>query len=183
MNTPDPGRRLVGWQAQRVGRFAVRALLPAVLCLSLAAFGLAGCAAKPPKPVKTVLHVSAQADVNPDAQGRPSPIVVRIYQLKDNAAFKEADFFAIFDKEEPTLAGSLVGREEFVLAPGDKRSEEFAVSRDAKFVGVVAAFRDIRNSQWRVLQPAPTKGLVNIVKKDALTVVVEKTSITLAIAD
>jgi len=34
-----------------------------------------------------------------------------------------------------------------------------------------------------VLQPAPTKGLVNIVKKDALTVVVEKTSITLAIAD
>jgi len=151
----------------------------AMLCVAL----VAACAAKPPKPVKARLSIAAAASANPDADGRPSPVVVRIYQLKDGAAFGNADFFAIFDKEEPTLAGSLVGREEFVLAPGDKRSEEFAVSRDAKFVGVVAAFRDIRNSQWRVLQPAPTKGLVNIVKKDALTVVVEKTSITLAIAD
>lgn len=150
----------------------------AILCLALAA-----CAAKPPKPVKARLSIAAAANANPDADGRPSPVVVRVYQLKDDAAFGNADFFAIFDKEEATLAGSLVGREEFVLAPGDKRTEEFGVSREAKFVGVAAAFRDIRNSQWRVLQPAPKKGLVNIVKKDALNIVVEKASVTLAIAD
>ena len=147
----------------------------AFLCLALAA-----CAAKP---VKARLSIAAAANSNPDAGGRPSPVVVRVYQLKDDAAFVNADFFAIFDKEEATLAGSLVGREEFLLTPGDKRTEEFGVSREAKFVGVAAAFRDIRNSQWRVLQPAPKKGLVNIVKKDALTIVVEKTSVTLAIAD
>jgi type VI secretion system protein VasD len=150
----------------------------AILCLAVSA-----CGTKPPKPVKARLSIEAAADANPDSAGRPSPVVVRIYQLKDDAAFGNADFFAIFDQEDATLAGVLVGREEFMLAPGDQRKAEFAVSRDAKFVAVAAAFRDIRNSQWRVLQPAPKKGLTNIVKKDALAIVVEKTRVTLAVAD
>src|SRR5271155_5434729 len=67
---------------------------------------------KPPKPQVVKLIVSASTDVNPDALGRPSPVVVRIYQLKDDAAFKDADFFALYDKEQPTLAASLISREE-----------------------------------------------------------------------
>jgi type VI secretion system protein VasD len=153
-------------------------LLTAIACVALAA-----CASGPPKPAKARLSIAATADVNPDSAGRPSPVVVRVYQLKDDAAFGNADFFAIFDKEEATLGGSLLGREEFVLAPGDEKTAEFAVSREAKFVGIAAAFRDIRNSEWRVVKPAPRKGLADIVKKDALSIVVEQSRVTLAIAD
>jgi len=31
------------------------------------------------------------------------------------------------------------------------------VPKTARFVGVVAAYRDIRNAQWRVVVPAPLK--------------------------
>ena len=57
-------------------------------CLTLTA-----CKSAPPKPKVMKLNVAVSADANPDAQNRPSPIVIRIYQLKDDAAFKDADFF------------------------------------------------------------------------------------------
>ena len=70
------------------------------------AFLLAGCAwlvacsSAPPKPQVVKLTFAVSADVNPDAQNRPSPVVVRLYQLKDDAAFKDADIFTLLDKEQ-----------------------------------------------------------------------------------
>ena len=68
---------------------------------------LVGCSSpppKPPQPVNVKLTLVASPDVNPDGQNRPSPIVVRIYQLKDDTGFKDADYFALYDKEAATLA-------------------------------------------------------------------------------
>jgi len=144
---------------------------------------LVSCSSAPPKPTKAKMTVAAVAEINPDAGGRPSPVVIRVYQLKDDAAFSDADFFAIFDDEAATLGSALLMREEFVLTPGDRRQVELPVSREARFVGVVAAFRDIRNAQWRALAAAPKKGLTDLVKKDAIEVTVERARVTLAVAD
>lgn len=109
--------------------------------------------------VKAPMTVSATADANPDSTGRPSPVVVRVYQLRAEAAFAAADFFALFDDEQKVLGPELISRDEFVLAPGEKRTLDVAVSGQTRFVGAIAAFRDIRNSQWRTVVPAPRKGL------------------------
>ena len=159
-----------------------RARLCTVALLAVV-IGGAGCASKPPKPEKAWLTVAAQPDVNPDASGRPSPIVLRVYQLKDDAAFRDADFFAIFDKEQATLAASLVGRQEFELGPGEQHRLDYALSGDTKFIAAVAAFRDIRNAEWRVLAGAPKKGVKNVVKRHTVSVTVDKSRVTLAVAD
>lgn len=152
----------------------------AAWALLAAALLVGGCASKPPKPAPARLTVLARADVNPDDGGRPSPVVLRVYQLKDDAAFRNADFFAIFDNEQATLAASLIDRKEFELAPGDSRTIDFPVSGDAKFLGVVAAFRDIRNSEWRALVSAPKKSYKNIIKTDKVLVTAEKARVTLS---
>lgn len=161
-------------------RLASTVALALVVTVVLA---LSACAAKPPKPVKAHLTVAARADVNPDAAGRPSPVIVRVYQLKDDAAFSGADFFAVFDQEQATLGPSLIGREEFVMAPGAEQSLEYPVSQDASFVGVVAAFRDIRNAEWRVLEPAPRKQLKDVIKDTTVSIVVERSSVRLNVTD
>jgi len=125
----------------------------------------------------------AQAQINPDASGRPSPIVVRVYQLKSEDKYAQADFFALFDDDQKALGGDLLGREEAELAPGETRELQFAVSRDAKFVGVLAAFRDIRNSRWRAIQPAPKKGWLDVFGKDAITVTVSRDAVALTVKD
>jgi type VI secretion system protein VasD len=104
------------------------------------------------------MTLAASADTNPDANGRPSPIVVRVFQLKTDAAFKGADFFALFDDDQKVLGPELITRDEYVLNPSEKKTIDVVVSRDARFVGALAAFRDIRNAQWRGLVPAPRAG-------------------------
>ena len=59
-----------------------------------------------------------------------------LYQLKGDAAFTNAEFFALFDDEQKVLGPELIGREEYVLAPSEKRTVESAVSGAARFVGV-----------------------------------------------
>jgi type VI secretion system protein VasD len=160
----------------------VRARLSGALvcCLVIA---LAGCASKPPKPVKTRLVVTAKADVNPDADGRASPIVVRVYQLKEDAAFRDAEYFAIVDREQATLAASLVSRKELTLAPGDQQTLDFPVSADARYIAVAAGYRDIRNADWRVVKGAPKKGIKGLVKTDSISVTLEKARALLDISD
>ena len=127
-----------------------RSLLPLACSLVLAV----GCSSGPP-----LLRGAINADggVNPDRGGRASPIVVRVYELKSVAAFNSADFFSLFDNEQATLSGELVGREEFQLQPGESRQYSRQLQPETKFVGVVGAFRDLEQARWRQAVPVPPK--------------------------
>ena len=145
--------------------------------LALALCGKGPKPAAPLQPVSAHITIAASPDANPDASGRPSPVVVRVYQLKGDAAFTAADFFTLFDDEEKVLGAELISRTEYVLAPSDRRTVDVPVSADARFVGAVAAFRDIRNAEWRVLVPTWREGARN------MSVAVERTRILLSVAD
>ena len=132
----------------------------------------AGCSSSPP-----LLRgaITVDSNVNPDRAGRPSPIVVRIYELKAVAAFNGADFFSLYDKEQETLGGDLVGREEFLLQPAETRQYRRQFQPDTKFIGVIGAYRDLEQSRWRQVIPVPAKG------KATLTIGVQARALTLAI--
>jgi type VI secretion system protein VasD len=115
--------------------------------------------AAPEAKIKAPMTIAVSADVNPDASGRPSPVVVRVYQLRTDAAFRNADFFALFEDDQKALGGELISRDEFTMAPSERKTMDVTVSGETRFVGAIAAFRDIRNAQWRVLVPATDKGL------------------------
>src|SRR5262245_53641184 len=133
--------------------------ISAVLHASFVAllFLSSACASKPPKPVQARAQLVVSEDVNPDTSGRASPIVVRLFQLKNDGEFAAADFFAIYEKEKETLGASLLSREEYVLAPGEKKTLDLGLNPEARFVGAIAAYRDIRSSHWRALTQAPEK--------------------------
>ncbi len=143
---------------------------------------LAGCASAPPKPqpVNVKLNIMVSADVNPDAQKRPSPIVVRIFQLKDDAAFKDADFFTLYDKEEATLAATLVSRIEYELAPGETRSIDYSLTPDTRFIGVIAAYRNIRDAEWRALAGPADKGAFDVIKNGKIGLAVDRARVHFA---
>jgi type VI secretion system protein VasD len=143
------------------------ALLVAIL------MSLPGCASGPPKPAKAVITVAARPDVNPDASGRPSPVVVRFYQLKSDAAFSGAEFFPLFDDDKKVLAADLIARDEYELSPGEDKTLELTVPAEVRFVGAIAAFRDIRNATWRALAPTPKKGLA----KTPVHIIAEKQAV------
>jgi len=113
---------------------------------------LSACASgppPPPPPITVKVHLQASADINPDGSGRASPLVVRVYELRQDVAFRDADFFALYDHEKQTLAADLVASEEYQLRPGESRDFDFKSDPQIRFLMVVAAYRDLRNSQWR----------------------------------
>ncbi len=154
-----------------------------MVALALCALALSACASKPAKPVPARAQLIASADVNPDSTGRASPVVVRVFQLKDDGDFASADFFALYDKEKETLGASLLSREEYVLSPGETRSLELALKTEARFIGAIAAFRDVRSARWRALTRAPEKTLTDLIGRDGVTLNVGKDSLTLTVKD
>ena len=132
----------------------------------------AGCGSSPPLLRGTI---AVDSNVNPDRAGRPSPIVVRVYELKSVAAFNGADFFALFDNEQATLSGELVGREEFQLQPAETRQYLRQLQPDTKFIGVVAAFRDLEQARWRQTSPVPKKS------KPSITIGLQARAVTVTV--
>jgi type VI secretion system protein VasD len=112
---------------------------------------LAACAAKPPAPPPTVLRgaIEASAAVNPDARGRPSPIVVKVFELRSVGPFEAADFFSLFDKDREALGADVLRKEELTLRPGERVAIDRTLDPDTRYVGIVAGYRALERSRWR----------------------------------
>ena len=133
--------------------------LLALLMLSIV-LALPGCGTKAsaPKSVHVGGVVAAAPDVNPSVNDRPSPLLLRIYELRARTTFDQADFMSLYQADQATLATDLVGREEFMLQPGEKRPYAKDLSPETRFVGVVAVYRNLEKATWRAVVPVSNKG-------------------------
>ena len=111
---------------------------------------LAGCSAVSPFSTLTKLDVvlTASEHVNPDLHGRPSPVVVQLIELRHGVAFEHADFFSLYERVKETLAADLVTTEELELRPGETVDLKLSVESASRYVGVLAAYRDLMDTQW-----------------------------------
>jgi type VI secretion system protein VasD len=141
---------------------------------------LGGCGGTPaPKVSPLRVQITADPSINPNADDDPSPTVVRIYELKSDTTFRQADFFALFDNDAQTLGADLISKREFELLPGAKQSYERDAPIETDFVGVIAGFRDINTAQWRAIAPVKRErvnDLIITVTALAVTITVAKTS-------
>jgi type VI secretion system protein VasD len=130
-----------------------------------AVVALAACSSPPPPPPPPTivsLSITATKTVNPGADGAPSPVMLRIYQLGAAGTFEKTDFFQLSDKDQALLGPDLLGKDQAVLTPGDAKSMTFEVKPGTRFIGVIAAYRDIDNAVWRVDVPVPPNATTNI---------------------
>lgn len=124
-------------------------------CLAAASIGLVSCAKPvgpppPPPPAKLTLRIRAADAVNPSVSGRPSPLVLRIYELKSDTAFASSDFMTLYQNDRSALASDMLQRDEFSLRPGEERVIERLLAPDTQVVAFMGAFRDLERAQWRV---------------------------------
>ena len=126
-------------------------LLP--LALLAALLGLTGCAALSPYSDMTKLDLTLNGsnELNPDLNGRPSPVVLRLIELKHPVAFETADFFSLYQRPKEALSPDMVVLEELELRPGEQREMKLSVQPGSRYVGVLAAYRDLPESNWRTV--------------------------------
>jgi type VI secretion system protein VasD len=137
---------------------------------TLAACGMFG--SKEAKEASVEMTLAAGNQLNPNAQRRPSPVVVRVFDLKTPAGFDAANFDGLFERDRETLAADLVARDEFVLNPGEARKLDRKLAPETKVLGIAVAFREIERASWRTtvtLKPN-TRNRINVAL-DGVTVI------------
>ncbi|MCA8003387.1 type VI secretion system lipoprotein TssJ [Burkholderia metallica] len=127
------------------------ATLASVVLISACASG----EPKPKEPIRLDMMVDAKVDVNPDDRGRAAPIVVRLYELKNDNAFNAADFFTLQTQDKTVLGDDVVKRDEVQLRPGEHRTIARRPDPATTVIGVIAAYRDLPNSVWRTVYTMP----------------------------
>lgn len=108
-------------------------------------------------PRRVMLNLHAAAKLNTDAQGRPLPVVTRIYALRQRAAFEAAPYTAFItaDADRGAFGADLVGVRELIMLPGQRYQAIEQVPQEAAYVGVVALFHSPAPQRWRMAFSSP----------------------------
>lgn len=153
-----PRRRACGW-----------------LAAGMAAHWIGACSHMAPAEKTTALEFSIDADdeINTNEKNEPSPVIVRIYELKALTAFKQASFFELLDNDTGRLGTELVAKREFEIKPGEKQAFTRDSPEATKHLGVIAGFRQIASSEWRASADLAAEG------DNAFLIKINATTVTL----
>ncbi len=110
----------------------------------------------------TNLHFTAYGKINPDGSGRSSPLVVRVYELSSTDAFKDADFFELYDDAPAVLGEDLLNSAELIVRPGRGLTKKLRLHRKTTHIGIIGAFRDIENADWKLILDADPRDYENL---------------------
>ncbi len=128
---------------------------------------------------KVILTSDGGNQLNPDAEGKPLSVVMRVYQLTDLERFAAADAETLWDAPEKALGNTLVEAREITLLPGIGQIDQWPLAKSARYVGVAAFFRDEQDARWKVAFDANSLRKDGIwFSSDGLRVLVDKTEIS-----
>ncbi len=96
------------------------------------------------------LHFQATPGLNPSPDGSSTPVRVRIFELKNPAAFMRADYFALAERAAATLGPDLIDQDEVLVQPGDQFTLKRTLDPATRQVGLLVGFREIDRALWRV---------------------------------
>ncbi|WP_137806952.1 type VI secretion system lipoprotein TssJ [Pseudomonas sp. G(2018)] len=108
------------------------------------------------KQVKTLhLDFSSRTAVNNtavDMNDLSVPTLVRVYQLRDGKTLEKATYDTLVDDDDNLLRSDLLDTRAVVVKPGEGAQLSVPMDKDARFVSVVALFRqpDIETNTWRL---------------------------------
>lgn len=152
--------------------------LLSISLLTVAMLGLlVSCGGGPPKREDVDMHINATADVNPDMQGRPSPIILHILELNSTEQFNRLDYMSLTQPSGAAMGAELLGKNQVILQPGETKALPMELNPLTTAIGLVAGFRDIDNAAWRKSIPiiqGDTKGI---------SITLEQTKITTTVSD
>lgn len=101
------------------------------------------------------------SDINPDESRHPSPLYLRLYELKTDKLVKSADFIDLYERDKAVLGADLIARQELKrFAPGESRVEKFIVSKDARYIAVYGEFYQYKDAKYKVVFPITKNNVI-----------------------
>ncbi|MCP1673924.1 type VI secretion system protein VasD [Natronocella acetinitrilica] len=170
------------------------ALMLGLCCAALAM--LAACASgSGSRPDAVDGRILVGPGLNPNVDGRPSPVYIRVYQLRDRDTFMDASLQELLTRDVDTLGGALLSRDSFELCPiemedermldggvrcqGEEREVTLDIYPDVRFLAVMAEFYDVNNpaTQWRAVTELPREGFWDFIRSNSFTITLDRSRV------
>jgi type VI secretion system protein VasD len=107
------------------------------------------------------LTFKVDADINPDDQKTPSPLFIRMYELKSTKLFDSASFLDLFERDKETLGADMIAKQRLKrIKPGEDTDISFVLDAKTQFIGLYAEFSEYKNSSFKVVIPIASHNVV-----------------------
>ena len=74
-----------------------------------------------------------------------------LYQLSSDGEFKKSNYFELTNNAKENLGEKLIQQNQFMLHPDTVTILPIKMDSHLKYLGVVASYRDLDNSQWQLV--------------------------------
>ncbi|MBX2809311.1 MAG: type VI secretion system lipoprotein TssJ [Cellvibrionaceae bacterium] len=95
------------------------------------------------------ITIEASTHANMDNNNRPSPIQIKIYELRSRSTFDNLDFDRAFYHAATLLSDQLLSEASYTIQPGELIKHRVNLQKKAKFIAISASFIDIDNARWK----------------------------------
>ena len=108
------------------------------------------------------LSFVVEQNINPDDNKIPSPVIVRMYELKSTKLFKKANFIDLYERDSEVLGKSLIAQQVLkAIKPGEQRKANFVLSKDTQYIGLYVEFLQFNNAKYKVTIPIAQTNIVS----------------------
>ena len=116
------------------------------------------------------------ANINPDENKRPSPVFVRLYELKSPDVFQKADFIDLYEHDTKVLGADYINKQVLKpLSPGLNRTDDFVLKNSATTIGLYVEFSQYRGANYKLNFPI----VEHSISKNEVTVKISGTDISI----
>ncbi|AKT38899.1 type VI secretion system lipoprotein TssJ [Chondromyces crocatus] len=137
-------------------------LLAGLALGALGASWAAGCSQAPPPEVPApcdvqivTLNLFAADNINPNENGNPRPVVVRLYQLKSEVRLENATYDEVLLKDKDVLQEDIAKMDEVEVFPNDLVEVKFERIKEASHLAGVALFHSPKGNSWKTFYEFP----------------------------
>jgi type VI secretion system protein VasD len=135
----------------------------ALLAASTGALAAAGCGGngaepKAPEPCDVqmvTLNIFAADNINPNENGNPRPVVVRLYQLKNEVRLENARYDDVLLDDKKVLEDDIMKVDEVEVFPNDLVEVKFERLKPASHLAGVALFHGPKGNSWKTFYAFP----------------------------
>ena len=100
------------------------------------------------------LSFKVDSDINPDEHKTPSPLFIRMYELKSTKLFDKANFIDLYERDKETLGADFIAVQKLKrLIPGEERENSFVLNKKTRYVALYGEFLNYRNAKYKLVIP------------------------------
>lgn len=101
------------------------------------------------------LNIYAADNINPNENGNPRPVVVRLYQLQNDVRLLNARYDDVLLREKETLGEDVLKVDDISVFPNDLVEVKFERIKEASFLAGVALFHSPKGQSWKTFYEFP----------------------------